>query len=325
MFSKDPDILVPYLSYGTSKEFYAIGRALNDKPIELEKDQGLLDNLKDVYKLLESDEIRNAPLEIQLQDGSLYLSRTDKEGYYKTVNPHPDLDALADTEGWVSYQGNFENQENKFQGEMLIPSHKASFGIISDIDDTILQTGVTSTLKWQVVVNTLFKNFDQRLPLKNANILYQKLHLNPDGEQVNPFFYVSNSPWNLYPYLQLFLKEHQFPKGPILLRDFGSPLQKFFAAEKPHKQKEIRNILKKYPTLNFILIGDSGEHDPDIYIDIAKEQPDRILAIYLRNVNHSGRMERVQSLTDAYKDTPILMAKTSKEIEEHARAMGLIF
>src|SRR5690606_2617338 len=112
--------------------------------------------------------------------------------------------------------------------------------------------------------------------------------------------------------------------GPILLRDFRTPFDKTLKPEKPHKQKEIINILKTYPHLNFILIGDSGEHDPAIYTEMAAQHPDRILAIYLRSVNHKRQMRRVKSIVDNFTSVPVLMVETSEQAEKHAREQGFI-
>ena len=154
--------------------------------------------------------------------------------------------------------------------------------------------------------------------------MYQKFHLGKSGEAANPIFYVSNSPWNLYHYLEAFIKNNNFPKGPILLRNIRGPFDKSPKPEKPHKQKEIRNILKTYPHLQFVLIGDSGEHDADIYIEIAEEFPERIRAIYLRSVNHERRVFRVRGLLEKFKTTPALLVKDSEVAEDHARELGLI-
>ena len=137
-------------------------------------------------------------------------------------------------------------------------------------------------------------------------------------------FYVSHSPWNLYRYLELFLRQNNFPKGPILLRNLSNLLKRKTQDEKPQKQKEILNLLKTYPNLPFILIGDSGEHDPDIYMEIAEEFPDRILAIYLRSVKHKKKMLRVRGLVENYKTTMVLMVESSAQAIEHARTHGFI-
>src|SRR5690606_23392863 len=88
--------------------------------------------------------------------------------------------------------------------------------------------------------------------------------------------------------------------------------------EKPQKQHEILNILKTYPELNFILIGDSGEHDADIYLEIAERHPNRILAIYLRSVKHKRKMLRVKSLFENYETIPVLLVESSKQAIVHA-------
>jgi phosphatidate phosphatase APP1 len=92
----------------------------------------------------------------------------------------------------------------------------------------------------------------------------------------------------------------------------------------PHKEYEIQNILKTYPKMRFILVGDSGEKDADIYLKIAREYPGRIRAIYLRSVKHRSRMQRVRKLTSQETEVPVLIVDRSEEVAEHARGMGLI-
>ncbi|MFD1079813.1 phosphatase domain-containing protein, partial [Longispora fulva] len=79
-----------------------------------------------------------------------------------------------------------------------------------------------------------------------------------------------------------------------------------------------------YPRLKFILIGDSGEHDPTIYTDIAAQFSDRISAIYLRSVKHRRKMLQVQSIVENFKTVPVLLVEKSDEAEEHARTHGFI-
>lgn len=325
--------LATYPSYGTHSHLYLLGRALDDDKLEMFEDQSIFKTLKNTYKQFDSDEIPGAEVALKLPNGAVLSTRTNKEGYFlfdKTTSVN--LKQYANEEGWVPLRVAFVNEiknsiitkDNDFEAELLIPPLTARFGVISDIDDTILHTGVTSFLKWRVLHNSLFKNAHDRLSLEGSPKFYRDLHSGRKGNEQNPVFYLSNSPWNLYQYLKLFLEVNNFPKGPILLRDFRTPFDRTLKPEKPHKQKEIINILKTYPRLRFILIGDSGEHDPAIYTDIAAQYPDRILAIYLRSVKHRKRMERVQSIVDNFETVPVLMVKTSKEAEEHARENGFI-
>ena len=326
-------LVTPYRSYGTSHHLYVLGRALDDQPLKIVEDQSLVMTFRNTFRQFDTYEINAAEIDLEIPDKIKCSTKSDAEGYFlfdKTVST--DLSEKADEEGWVKvnirYNGpngkKFAPEDLKFQGELLIPEKNAEFGIISDIDDTILQTDVTSFLKLRLLKNSLLTNAYERIPLKGAPELYQKLHCGKGGQNKNPIFYLSNSPWNLYQYLRLFLDYNKFPKGPILLRNFRGPFDRTLKPEKPHKQKEIINILKTYPDLNFILIGDSGEHDASIYTDIAVQYPDRILAIYLRSVNHKRQMEKIQSIVDDFRTTPVLMVDTSSQAEDHARENGFI-
>ncbi len=329
-WKKDKLQLIAFQAYGTQCHFYARGRALEDEDIDLNK-KNIFSLLVNSWKRFETDEIKNTPLVIALPDGRTLECKTDEDGYYLIDTHLEGLGNFVDEGGWLVYEIRYADgalkreiqNENCFKGALLIPSEKASFGVISDIDDTILHTGVASSLKWRVVFNTFFKSAGKRVPLEGAADFYHKLHKGVTGEAVNPIFYVSHSPWNLYRYLAFFLKNSNFPQGPILLRSFAD-IRKRKKGDLPQKQKEILNILKTYPKLSFILIGDSGEHDADIYMAIANQFPKQILAIYLRTVKHKKKMLRIRALVNNYKKTPILLVDTSACAIAHAKENGFI-
>jgi phosphatidate phosphatase APP1 len=331
LFKKDPLQIITFQSYGTDAHFYVRGRALEDENIDLSK-KGWGALLRNTWKRFETDEVPHARLKITLPNEKVCYATTNAEGYFKIEDTFANLDGVTNTEGWLPYEIAYDpppkkrvvQQQNRFPGEMLIPSRSASFGIISDIDDTIIHTGVASTLKWRLLFNTFLKNAESRIPLEGASEFYHMLHRGASGREANPLFYVSNSPWNLYRYLEHFLKVHQFPKGPILLRDFRTPFDRTPKPKMPHKQHEIRNILKTYPHLQFILIGDSGEHDADIYMEVAEEYPGRIKAIYLRSVRHKKKMMRIQGLFESFRTVPALLVENSEQALAHARQAGFI-
>lgn len=328
---KDPLQIIAFQGYGTDSHFYARGRALEDESIDLE-DQHIWHLIVNTWKRFETDEIKNVDINIKLPNNKILKGVTDNDGYYKVEANLQDLKKLTNEEGWLSFELSYSDvnikrtiqNENRFPGEILIPSTISQFGVASDIDDTILHTGVVSMLKWKVVYNSIFKHAKNRSPLEGAADFYHRLHKGASGKNANPIFYVSHSPWNLYRYLELFLRQNNFPKGPILLRSLSNFLKRKSLDEKPQKQKEILNLLKTYPDLPFILIGDSGEHDPDIYMEIAEEFPDRILAIYLRSVKHKKKMMRVKGLIENYKTTQVLMVEKSAQAIDHARKNGFI-
>lgn len=331
IFKKDPLQIITFRSYGTSMHLYVKGRALQDENIDLSK-SGVFNLLWNSYKRFETDLIKNTNLTLTLSDGRKFNTKTDDQGYFLVDKTVENLIHIIDEKGCFSYEIGFKEDfhgrkiqnENRFKGEVYIPSEEVKFGVISDIDDTILHTGISSIFKWKVIKNTFFKRAEKRIPLEGAADFYEKLKNGTSGKDGNPIFYVSHSPWNLYRYLEVFLETNNFPKGPILLRDFANPFAKKYKSEKPQKQHEIINIMKTYPKLSFILIGDSGERDPDIYIEIAEAHPERILAIYLRNVNHKRKMIRVKGLFEKYETVPVLLVEDSDAAVTHAREMGFI-
>ncbi|MGF1559883.1 MAG: App1 family protein [Flavobacteriaceae bacterium] len=326
---KDQLQIINFQSYGTDTHLYVRGRALEDENIDLEQ-KGFFQLLFNSIKRFETDEVGNAKLRLTLPDGRMYYTHTDSEGYYKFDIQIHGLGKFANSEGWLAFDISFDdpqlnlktNNANRFPGEILLPTAEAEFGVASDIDDTILHTGVVSWLKWQVVVNTFFKTAAKRIPLEGAAEFYHLLHRGGSGSNANPIFYVSHSPWNLYRYLDFFLRKNNFPKGPILLRSMSSFRNR--KAEKPQKHHEILNILQTYPELKFILIGDSGEHDADIYLEIVETHPHRILAIYLRSVRHEKKMLRIRHLFKDYSRIPVLLVESSEQAIAHAKANRFI-
>jgi phosphatidate phosphatase APP1 len=328
---KDKYQIIVFQTYGTQSHFYTRGRALEDENIDLEQ-KGILNLLINSYKRFETDEVANTSILTNLGEGISISGKTDNEGYFLIDKQIDGLSGLANEEGWVNFEIAFKDfdlkreilNKNKFPGEMLIPNPEASFGVISDIDDTILHTGVVSSLKWKVAINTIFKRATKRMALEGAADFYHKLHRGNTGTDANPIFYVSHSPWNLYRYLELFLKTNNFPKGPILLRSMSSFKSRNKTDGLPEKQREILNILKTYPKLSFILIGDSGEKDGDIYQEIAGQFPRQVKAIYLRSVTDSKRMLRIKNLYTNFRDIPFLIVEKTKDAITHAKEHGFI-
>ncbi|MEL7148361.1 MAG: phosphatase domain-containing protein, partial [Bacteroidota bacterium] len=256
--NRDPVIIMPFGGYANQARLFTCARVLEDEGIRHHEDDHKLKNLWNSFKRFESDEIGGATVVVSWADKHVTLT-TDKEGYVILDTAHGlDLTNWNEPTFLITYQlivkGRTIYQTNT---SIHLPSPGASFGVISDVDDTILQTGVTSTLKWRVLVNVLTKHSHQRLPLEGAEVLYEQLHKGRTGNERNPFFYLSNSPWNIFDYLTAFLEKFEFPPGPLLLRDINGDFLKKSGFEKGHKYLSIVHILQMYPSLNFILIGDA--------------------------------------------------------------------
>ncbi len=201
-----------------------------------------------------------------------------------------------------------------------------TFGVISDLDDTVIQSRITSFL--QAARTVLLGNARTRLPFPGVAAFYQALERGGDGAQRNPIFYVSSSPWNLYDLIADFMDEQRIPRGPIALRDWDVVLSALTSSRLgTFKEPVIREILDHHPDVPFILIGDSGQRDPEIYRAILDAYPGRILAIYIRNVEADvARSASVRALADEVlaAGSTLLLADDTYAAAEHAAAHGWI-
>ena len=187
--------------------------------------------------------------------------------------------------------------------------------IISDIDDTIIISKATNIQeKFWLSVS---KNAYTRRPFPGASDLYRLLSENGDF----PVFYVSSSDWNLFDLIQDFMKYRNIPIGPILLKDRHLSLKNIWKSgggSHEHKEEKIAFLMNFYPELNFVLIGDSGQHDPEIYAEIIGKFKHRVVAVYIRQI---GAIDpsREKKLNLLLHENKIAWVKNSAEAIEHAK------
>ncbi|MEJ7693336.1 phosphatase domain-containing protein [Daejeonella sp.] len=325
----DPLQIVTYRSYGTANRLYIKGRLLEDKGIDAATDRDtIFHNLINMYHRFQSDEIPGATLKVKFQDQE-HTVITDDEGYFM-LNLAPET-PISPTDMWHEIDVELVDAPIKFnpglkcEAQVLVPPIDAEYGIISDIDDTIVHTSATDVLAMSRKV--FLHNAKTRMPFAGVSEFYKSLQLGRNGKRNNPFFYVSSSPWNMYDLLKDFLDLNQIPEGPLLLRDFGLQDNKFISSgHMGHKFKEIENIMLTYPLLNFVLIGDSGQEDPSIYREIVRKFPGRVLAIYIRDVQLADREKIAIDISVELKDhVELVIVDNTVEAAEHAAKSGLIF
>jgi len=206
---------------------------------------------------------------------------------------------------------------------VLVPSSRARVGVISDMDDTVLQSEITSFIRAARLM--LLENARTRLPFPGVAAFYRALERGARGDESNPIFYVSSSPWNLHDVIADFLDAQEIPVGPMLLRDWD--IGRDLMRTREYKRAQIGEILQTYPSLPFILVGDSGQEDPEIYESLVKDHPGRILAIYIRNVSqHPERSESIRRLAEtvAGAGSTLLLADDTLTAARHAAAHGWI-
>jgi phosphatidate phosphatase APP1 len=210
---------------------------------------------------------------------------------------------------------------------LLVPPPDAEFGVISDLDDTVIRSDVTSKLRMFRTV--FFRNARTRVPFTGVAAFYRALQRGCGAVDFNPVFYVSSSPWNLYDLLTEFLTVQKIPLGPLMLRDWGISAGETLGSggHGSHKGEQIRRILDMYPAMPFILIGDSSQEDPEIYHRTVHDYPDRIRAVYIRNVNaRPERIAAIQALAEEVRHagSSLLLCDDTLAAAWHAAELGWI-
>ncbi|MFW6050938.1 MAG: App1 family protein [Myxococcota bacterium] len=313
----------PYRGYGTARWTLVKARVLEDKGVpEPRAKRTLVGSAVASYKRFATVQVPRVPVRIRWGH-AVFDARTDEEGFLDAWVATP-TDA---TPGWHELELELlDGDPARATARVLLVGETADLGVISDIDDTIIVTGVTNLLRraWALFMHEA----SARVPFEGVSALYEALQEGSADGAANPIFYVSSSPWNLYEHLEHFLALHGIPAGPILLRDWGlSPTGFAPGGGHGHKLDKIRGILQALPWLPFVLIGDSGQQDPEHYTAIAREHPGRIACIYIRDVTASPRREaELEALAEQARraGTELVLAPDTVSAARHAAARGLI-
>ncbi len=323
-------IIQPYRGYGSRREAFVAGRVYRQGAGASDQDETLWRDLTDLWKRLLRHGKADVPVTARFC-GAEQVLKTGKGGYFQVhlrTAEEPPTDRF-----WhrmhleiPAENGQQSGPVARVEAQLFVPPPASRFVVISDIDDTVMFTGVANKIR--MIWNLFFQGAQSRVAFPGVAAFYRALHEGTSGAEANPMLYVSRGPWSLYEVLDEFFKIHGIPVGPVLfLRDWGiSPKRPLPRKAKDHKLELIRRMLAVYDDLPFVLIGDSGQHDPDVYARLARENPERIRAIYIRNVSDPKRTDEIRALAEetAAAGSTLLLAADTVAMAQHACENGLI-
>lgn len=227
---------------------------------------------------------------VDANGGGHTLPKTDahgRSGAELTLPP-----AAADDAMWVTVRGALLGKDRSERGTPIVGRAlrvpPTGVSLVTDIDDTIKDSRVLD--RRELLLNTFVRPF---AAVSGMAARYREFAAaNPDLR----VHYVSGSPHQLHAPLSEFLQAERFPGGSLHLRDIDIGREIFgeknaeAGGTRGHKRKTIRRLMTDFPARRFVLIGDSGEQDPEIYAALAREYPDRVLAIWIRDVTGQPRV-----------------------------------
>ena len=320
-------VIQPYRGYGTIDEIYLMGRVFRQPTLGSGLPRGtVVRELSDILRRLTRWGLGDVSIRATL-DGATGEFVTDRDGYFHIDLP---LAGRGSSEpGWhaVDLAVTRDGQTVHEEGLVYLAPPSARQVVVSDIDDTVMFTGVANRAR--MLWNLFVRSAESRVAFPGVAALYRGFHEGPGGDEGNPMLYVSRAPWSIYEVLEAFFRLQKIPDGPILfLREWGLTLQRPLPRRaEDHKHDLIEGMLRRYSELPFILVGDSGQHDPEVYADLVRRYPGRIRAVYIRDVTGSdarGGQSAALAAETAEAGCPLVLAGDSATMAAHAVEHGFL-
>ena len=316
-------MLHTYRGFGSHEEVVIVGRVTETQfRTKTTSSNSLLHALRFTRSYLASP--RSQVLVTATFGGQTASVRTDETGIFEIHIEQPDLNRASGSAWFKATVSLPEYPDTPIKkAPVLVEGRDNAFGIITDVDDTVLISNATKKLK--LLYATIFQSPDRRLPFPGVSEFYNALVTGIDGNKSNPIFYVSSSHFNLFAFLKRFFNLNKLPKGPLLLKRTAG-LSSLLTTVGKHNQKyeDIVMVLKAYPRLPFVLLGDSGQHDAKIYSEIIEEFPDRIKAVYIRDITTGEDALVEKAMAKVAGKVPFIAAKNSLAMAQHAARIKLI-
>jgi phosphatidate phosphatase APP1 len=324
--------ILPYRGFGDTSTIYITGMVIEDKGLTKPADrEKVWQNIIAMIKRFSSDEIPGVRVKVDFA-GISQIEETDEMGFFSFRFDIGKASEKLSNQSWHPFTVTLldeiiENQpEVTANGEVSIITGEENRIIVSDIDDTILVSH--STQLFRKLRLMLFHNALTRTPFDGVSSFYRALEKGKDDAE-NPFFYVSSSEWNLYDLLENFFDHNDIPKGVLQLRRLESSIYKFWKSGQgshEHKYDKIKLLLEFYKNQKFILIGDSGQKDPEIYLRLAHDFPGRIESIYIRKIGSKVFVQNIEQLNSQLEKvkTTYIQVESTRDAAIHAYNSGYI-
>ena len=314
-----------YRGYANDQEFIVFGHVFKEsKAGNYEFEKKRFKNAKSVLRMFLIKTIPNADVYLE-HNGKRIHTKTMDDGYFKFCIPVKD----ELKHGWADYYVStfHEGEEIREKGTYIRP-YEGDLGFISDIDDTFLVSHTRNLFKKIYIL--LWKNINDRKIFEDVVPHYRALSTagRNNKNELNAFFYVSSSEWNLYKFIVKFTEKHDLPRAVLLLKDIKDSLMDFFVTGRGnhnHKFDKIKHILEFYPHLQYTLLGDDSQHDPFLYEDVCKMFPVTVKAVYIRQTGHSKKEKAINAIKNI-EDMGVATCyfKDSSDAIAHSKRIGLI-
>ncbi len=282
--------IIGYRGIANSERVIISGHAFEKHKVrDLHPHHGKRRNLKQTIRRFRAKPLKMTAIDVSI-NGTKKRVRTNKKGFFTC-----EIKQAHDKPGWYKYQLYWKRNDKNFESEYYFSDDQET-GVISDIDDTLLVSHSTKLIRKMTLL--LFRNAHTRKTIPFLKSWYAHIKDLDDDSKVKDFYYVSNSEWNLYDFLIDFFSINELPKGVFFLQNLKKGLRDLVSSGKVHHNHKIKSIeflLRFYPKKKFILIGDNGQKDMEIYYQIVSKFHNRIKGVMIRKLPYIKNEKRIQS------------------------------
>ncbi len=309
--------IVPYAGYGSTRRIRVLARVLLAPPMTGPRPDAdtVAANQQATRGWRRFLTTPMPGVEVDLDaDGRTYRLVADRRGYVDAT-----IDAALDP-GWHDLPVRVR-RGRPTRLRVLVVGEEPTLGVVSDIDDTVMITHLPRPLlaAW----NTLVLRESARVAVRGMADLYRAVQRTaPEA----PVIYLSTGAWNVAPTLIRFLARNGFPEGPLLLTDWGPTNTGWVRSGREHKVHTLRRLALDLPQVRWLLVGDDGQHDPQIYDEFATDRPEQVAGIAIRRLTAA---QHVLSAAPGLRRAPSPHVRTVRArdgfgLAQELRAAGLL-
>jgi len=259
--------IVPYVGYGGQGWVRVLGRVVLQRPDAVPADR--LEGLRG-WRSFISVPVRDAEVVVESGDAR-HVLRSDRGG---VIDARLELDLEP---GWREIRMSVDG--DAVAARVMVVDPGARFGLVSDIDDTVMVTALPRP--FLAAWNTFVLDEHARTPVAGMAVLYDRLQRSHPG---GPVVYLSTGAWNVAPTLTRFLRRNLYPAGPLLLTDWGPTNEHWFRNGVAHKRDSLRRLAEEFPHVRWLLVGDDGQSDEHTYGEFAASHADQVAAVAIRRL-----------------------------------------
>lgn len=269
--------VIPYTGYGSTSWIRVLGRVVLARDVRAgsraERRHERREESVRGWRSFTSVPVRDVAVEVEVA-GTRHVVEPDRGGVIDEVVP------VELSPGWHPVRMSTVDTEAVVETRVFVVADDAGFGIVSDVDDTVMVTALPRPLlaAW----NTFVLDENARVPTPGMAVLLERLAAEHPGA---PVVYLSTGAWNVAPTLRRFLARNLYPPGAILLTDWGPTHDRIFRSGREHKRTELARLAREFPSLKWLLVGDDGQHDEAIYGEFAERNPSSVSAIAIRQLS----------------------------------------